>query len=104
MAPGGFLRIEPLGGVLRADVAFKLHVEKWKALLEQRDVIDAQIAAHGVDENELALAPGAVLDALLPLGGGKLGNLGVDLVGRGLGSGSRRTRQRSTSRKNENRQ
>jgi hypothetical protein len=67
-------------------------------------VIDAQIAAHGVDENELALAPGAVLDALLPLGGGKLGKLGVDLVGRGLGRYGRWECDRGSSHENKKRQ
>ena len=81
MASGGFLRIEPLGSVLRADVTFKLHAEERKALLEQRDMVDAQVAAHGVDEGELALVAGAVFEALLAFGGGKPGELGVYLLG-----------------------
>src|SRR5262245_61133876 len=102
MTSGGFLRIEPFGGILRADITFELHREKREALLEQRDVIDTQSPAHGVDENELALTPGAVLDAFLPLDGGKLGELGIDLVGRGLGSCRLRRGQCGASRENKN--
>src|SRR5262249_37595190 len=103
MASGGFLRIEALGRVRRADVALKLHREKREALLEQRDMIDAQVAAHGVDEHELAFAAGAPLESVLTLGAGKAGELGIDLLGRGLGrrglgSGGRWQRDSSESR------
>ena len=103
MAAGGLLGVEALGGVLRADVAFQLDVEERIALLEQRDVIDAEIAAHGVDEDELAFLAGAVFDALLALGGRQLGEFGVDLLDRGLGARARH-RPDGENRQTDNRQ
>ena len=79
----GLLGVEALGCVLRADVAFEIDAEERVALLEQCDVIGTEIAAHGVDEDELALLARAVLDALLALGGGKFGEVGVEFFGRG---------------------
>src|SRR5262249_23070909 len=58
-------------------------VEERVSLLEQRGVVGREIAAHGVDEDELALLASALLDTLLALGGGKLGEVGVELFGRG---------------------
>src|SRR5215467_1824149 len=104
MASGGLLRIEALGRVRRADVAFKLHREKWKTLLEECEVVDAQVAAHGMDEGELALAAGAIFESFLALGGGNLGELGVDLLRRGLGRGDRRECERSDGCEDKKRQ
>src|SRR5213079_3099767 len=50
----------------------------------------ALAAAHGVDEDELALLAGAVLELLHALGGGELCEVGVELVDRrGLGDCAR---------------
>src|SRR5215204_4529990 len=89
MPPRGFLGVEALSGVLRTDIAFQLDGEERIALLKQCNVIDAEIAAHGVDENELAFLAGALLDALLPFGGRQFGKISVNFFGcRGLRQGT----------------
>ena len=82
MASRRLFGVETLGCVLRADIAFERYVEERIALPEQRDMVDAQAAAHGVDEDEPALFAGAVLEALLPFGRRQGSKLFVDFLGR----------------------
>jgi hypothetical protein len=83
VSPGGFLRIQALGRILRPDVALELDLEERVALAEQLDMIGREVPPHGMDDDELALGARPILHALAAHVGRECGKIGVNFVGCG---------------------